>query len=390
MGRRPSGEGSVYQRSDGRWVASLMHEGRRYTAYARTEREAKGKLRTLREKAYLSARSARTMGRHTLAELLDTWLTTDPSLRENTVLRYRQSLALHILPALGDMRLDKITPERIQAVYVGLTPAQIDRMHRTLHRAFEIAIRWRWVNENPCKRVTRPRYEPKRRPMWSADDLQTFLAGIEGYWYAPLFVLLVSTGLRIGEALALTWENAGLGVAINVNGTLYRMEGESRVGQPKTARARRTVLLPPMAVAALQAQRRQQDSWREAVRNQWTESGFVFTNATGEPLQHGTVLKSLHSACRRLGIPDITPHFLRHLHASLLLHENVPIPAISARLGHANPGITMEIYAHELPGQDHLAADAIERFLQLPRLSTLPNRDHAQANDEQKDDEQNG
>jgi integrase len=149
---------------------------------------------------------------------------------------------------------------------------------------------------------------------------------------------------------------------VTVTGTLQRLDGAPVVTTPKTPSAARTIVLPAVASDALKRQKAQQDAWRETTGWQ-QDSGFVFTGETGQPLHHSTVQHALKRECARLGLSPITPHGLRHLHASLLLHEGVPVPAVSARLGHANPNVTMQIYAHALAGQDAQAALAIGRAL---------------------------
>ena len=104
----------------------------------------------------------------------------------------------------------------------------------------------------------------------------------------------------------------------------------------------------------------------EAAGDSWADTPFIFTGKTGKPLHRCVPEAALRRLCDRLSLPRITPHGLRHLHASLLIAEGVPITAVSARLGHANPQITLKIYAHALPGQDRMAAEAIGRALVDP------------------------
>jgi integrase len=189
------------------------------------------------------------------------------------------------------------------------------------------------------------------------------LEGTADHWLNPLWVLLLGTGCRLGEALALRSDGVGLGVAITVDGTLHRPDGGWIVGEPKTPSVVRTVLLPVAVTDALQRQKTQQDAWQEAAGNGWQGDGFVFTGETGKPLFHSTVQHAMKRECARLGLPHVTPHGLRHLHASLLLDEGLSVTTVSARLGHANPQITLTTYAHALAGQDGQAAQAIGRVL---------------------------
>lgn len=359
---RTYGEGSITRRKDGRWQASIQVEGKRRTAYCKTEKEARAALFELRKQAAQVRAVQAEHGRRTLAQLVDAWLAGAPGIRPTTAAVYRKFLTLYAYPTLGAERLERITPDRLQRLYASLTPAVADKIHRILHRAFAVAVLWRWLAENPCDRALRPSYRAKERALWSEAQAQAFISALEGYWLGPLFVLLLSTGLRLGEALALRWEDAGLGVAVTVQGTLQHLQGQPVINAPKTASGRRTLMLPPVAISALQRQKQQQAGWRAAAEA-WADTPFVFSGKTGQPLPHRTPEAALRALCQRLGLPVITPHGLRHLHASLLIAQGVPVTAVSARLGHANPQITLSLYAHALPGQDRQAAEAIGRAL---------------------------
>jgi integrase len=210
---------------------------------------------------------------------------------------------------------------------------------------------------NPCDRVLKPAYQSNRPNLWTRSESDIFL---EATAVHPLWVLLLGTGCRLGEALALRWDNVKLGLAVTVDET---MDGEWIIGKPKTAGAERTVMLPATVTDALQHQKTRQATWQEAAGPDWQENAFVFTGKTGKPLHRSAPAHALKRECEHLGLPPMTPHGLRHLHASLLLDEGVPITAVSARLGHANPQITIKFFAHSLAGQDRRAADAIGEVL---------------------------
>lgn len=359
MSKKSHGEGTIVQRRDGRWQASLRVNGTRPTVYGKSEREVRAKLRALQRQADTAGVPA--AGRRTVGDLLDAWLSSASNLKPSTVARYRDFYDTYARAPLGEVRVDKVTPDALQRLYANLTPSVADRVHRLLHRAFAVAVLWGWLPSNPADRVLKPAYKASRPALWTRAELGTFLEGTDGHWLQPLWVLLLGTGCRLGEALGLAWADVGLGVAVNVTGTLHRLDGAPVVGEPKTPSAVRTVMVPPEVTDALQRQKTQQDAWREA--DGWQDTGFVFTGRTGQPLRHSTVQHALKRQCERLGLPPVTPHGLRHLHASLLLAAGLPVPAVSARLGHANPAITMKVYAHALAGQDAQAAQAIGRAL---------------------------
>jgi integrase len=372
--KRSNGEGNVTRRKDGRWQASLRVGNTRKTAYAKTEKEARAALFELRQQAAKAREAQAEPGRHTLAELAEAWLSSAPGLRSTTRASYRDFLTRYAFPTLGKERLERITPDRLQRLYASLKPSVAEKLHRILHRAFAVAVLWRWLTDNPCDRALRPAYRPKERQLWSGEQAQAFLCELESHWLGPLFTILLTTGLRLGEALALRWEDVGLGVALSVRGTLHHTDGQPVINEPKTASGRRTVLLPPVAIAALKRQRAQQEDWRSAA-DTWADTSFVFTGKTGQPLHRCTPEAALRRLCVRLNLPAVTPHGLRHLHASLLLHEGLPVTAVSARMGHANPQITLRLYAHALPGQDAQAAEAINRALAIvPARAEMPGR----------------
>lgn len=316
MPKKTHGEGTVFRRRDGRWQAALQVHGARRTVYGKSEREVRDKLRDLQRRAAGDG-ALPTPGRRTVADLVGAWLAGAPDLKPTTAAQYRWFFDKYARPALGDVRLEKVTPDHLQRLYASLTPAVGQRVHVILHRAFDVAVLWRWLASNPADRVLRPVPKPKSRVLWTRAELQTFLDGTANHWLHPLWLLLLGT-----------------------------------------------VLLPPAVIDALQRQKAQQDAWREAAGARWRDSDFVFTSARrGAPLRHDVVQAALKRECARLGLPAVTPHGLRHLHASLLLNEGLPVTAVSARLGHANPAITLKVYAHALAGQDAQAAISIGRAL---------------------------
>lgn len=363
MARRSPGEGSIYQRQDGTWVASLQVDGRRRAVYGSTRKEAADKLASLKGKGG----PLPDPGKRTLSDLLDAFIEASaPNWKPRTLSHYQGVADTYIRPALGKVRLSRLSPDRLQLLYAAL---QSEGKHRTaqqvhalLHRAFRLAVLWRWVAENPADRVLRPAYKAQRREVWTSSELPAFLEGTQGHWLQPLWTLLVCTGCRLGEALALEWTDvAGNSIAITKTGQHIR--GQWTVTAPKTKAGTRTISLPPEGVAALKRQRVQQLEWRLRAGPDWTDTGLVFCGRAGKPLHSSTVAHALKRECERLGLPPLSPHGLRHLHASLLLREGLPLPEVSRRLGHAHSGITASVYSHALAGDDRAATAAIGRAL---------------------------
>ena len=165
----------------------------------------------------------------------------------------------------------------------------------------------------------------------------------ERYW--PLWVLIVTTGLRVSEALGLAWSDVDLEAAsVRVAHQLARVNGEWVRSEPKTRRSRRTVALIPIAVEALREQRVRQD--RERADHPRPIDSLVFTTPVGAPIHSTNILPAWYATLKRLGLPRVTTHDLRHSAATMMLAAGVPLPVIADVLGHSTMRVTADLYAH--------------------------------------------
>ncbi len=351
--RRSPGEGSITRRKDGRWQASLQVDGVRKTVYGKTRQECAAKLDTLKRQA-AKAGTLPDPGRRTLNDLLDVWLEAKrPNLKPRTLADYRDICARYLRPTLGRLPIARVSPERVSRLLAALQAqghrrtAQLVRV--VLRQALALAVRWGWIGNNPCDRVDTPRYRPERKQVWTPEQLRQFLAGTTTHRLYPLWLLAVTSGCRLGELLALEWGDVDLGAGtVSITKSRQRVNGRWVTTEPKTKAGVRTIALPPEAIAALHRQAEYRLSHGGGAR--------VF------PIAPVTVGRALRAECQRLGLPVLTMHALRHLHASLLLAEGLPLPEVSRRLGHASPAITMAIYSHAIR-DDSAAVEAIERAL---------------------------
>ncbi len=368
MPRRPDHSGTIVRRTDGRYQGSIQVNGTRKTVYGKSEREVLRKLDALKVQA-TTLGGLPNPGRRTVADLLDAWLeAVTPTLKPATAWDYRFHCAHSIVPVIGRISLARLEPLHLQHLCTSLqasgnrrTPAKV---HTILRRALSLAVRWGWLAANPAERVLPPSYRAPRRELWDESEIHTFLSGTQNHWLFPLWLFLLGTGCRIGEALGLAWQSVDLArgqVRIERNGQW--LQGEWIVGEPKTKAGRRVLSLPPLAVAALRKQRAQQAAWRLQAGQDWQASDLVFTGELGKPLHRSVPVHALQRACNRLGLPIITTHDLRHIHASVLLKPGLSLPAVAQRLGHSNPTITLGVYAHVLGGEDKRAAEAIGKAL---------------------------
>jgi integrase len=354
MARKSNGEGSISQRRNGAWQASLQVNGKRKVVYGKTRQEVSRKLASLQHTATATGQLP-DAGRKTVADLLTHWLDTiRPTLRPRTIADYGQTARLYVLPALGALRLSRLTPDALQSLYTDLQARGLQRAahkaHAVLHRACKLAVLWGWLATNPTERVIPPRYAPERQEVWSAWELNAFLQGAREHRLCPLWILAVVTGCRLGELLALEWGDVQ-GAALHIRRNVQRIGGENVIGQPKTRAGTRIIGLPQEGMLAIEAQRARR------------VSDLVFSTETGAPLSGSAVGHALLLVCRRLGVPAVGMHGLRHLSASMMLQEGVSVPLVAQRLGHATPAITMRVYAHAIGQGDKTAAAAIGRAM---------------------------
>jgi len=359
---RTPGEGSISQRPNGTWQISLQVNGRRKTLYAKTKREARAKLLAMQKQLAVNG-TLPDPGRRTVSDLLSVWLETSAgSLKPGTLADY-EKVCQYVRPVIGNVRLSKLEPVHLQRLYPTLPGERLpSKVHSVLHRALHLAVLWGWLPHNPADRVLPPSYRPQRRAVWTVEQLAVFLEGTREHWLHPLFVILITTGCRLGEALALKWADVD-GNVITIKRSLHYVKGQFVEQAPKTRAGERTVVLPEDGATALKRQRVQQNEWRLGAGDRWQATGYVFTNREGRPLYQWHVQHTMADYCKRLGLPPLSPHGLRHAHASLLLSQGLPLTDVSARLGHANPSITASVYAHALPGRAAEAARVMESVL---------------------------
>jgi integrase len=232
----------------------------------------------------------------------------------------------------------------------GMDPATANRIRATLRRALGQALDWGLVRENVVKRTKAARERPFHAQPLTADQAREFLAATSEDRLFPLWALALGTGVRQGEALALTWPDVDLeaGTA-TIEKTLQRPRDGSggwRLEPPKSSRARRTVSLPAFVVTALRAHRPSQGREKLARGGDWAEGDFVFTTTRGTPLDGPNVTHQLQRALADAGLPRQRFHDLRHAAASLLLAQGADLRTVMEVLGHSSITLTANTYAH--------------------------------------------
>lgn len=372
-GRRANREGSITRRTDGRWEARLtLADGRRKSFYGKTRNEVQRKLAQAQHD--IISGLPIVADNQTLAQYLDSWLeTAKHRLKASAYRRYRTNLQYHILPALGRTRLSKLTAQQVQIFYTeklstGLSASTVLNLHTVLHSALKEAVQLGLVQRNVTDMVQKPRRRRTKTVTLTESQVQTFLSTIRGDRFEALYVLALSTGMREGELLGLSWGDIDLARAtLEITVSLQESDGPVRrvLDEPKTPHSRRRISLSKTAVHALLRHRERQERERDRGRELRDPSfDLVFPNLLGRPLHPSYLLrKRFRPLLKKSGLPSIRFHDLRHTAATLLLRRGVNPKIVSEMLGHANISITLDIYSHVTPDMQQAAAVIMDDVL---------------------------
>ena len=366
--RRSYGSGSVYRAADGRWRGATTVTDPATGARVRrvvsgaTATDTRQKLDRLRAVAIPST----TM--HT-ADWLAAWLPTTRLRLAPATFRSYAAAARAIGPLIGDVPLGSLTPtdvERMTAAMIaaGNAASTAANNRKILRVALRQAIRDGLVVRNVAAEARPPRTVPYQSRTLTAPEARRLIAATVDDELGALWAVLVSTGLRQGEALGLAWRDVTADT-LTVRQALARgWDGRPTLGVPKSDRSRRTIALPAVARDALERQRARQEAARDTAGSAWQDrAGLVFTDALGRPWNGRLITPALHVALARAGLPEIRCHDLRHTCATLQLAAGVPLATISRMLGHSSLAITANVYAAVTPDLRREAADAMDRAL---------------------------
>ncbi|MGO9457067.1 MAG: tyrosine-type recombinase/integrase [Acidimicrobiales bacterium] len=376
-----NGEGGLYKRSDGRWFGAVLvgYDGtgrpRRKTVSARTKDEARRKLSDLQRQ--IDTGYIPPTRRETVAQLLSRWdsdvLSTQvkPLAREN----YRAVAERHIVPTLGRTQVSNLTVADVQhllaAKLVGtlegsrpLSVSTVRRIRSVLAQALNECVVEGTLSRNVAALTKPPKSERAEGRTLTPDQARALLAAMDDHRLGALFALMLSTGLRRGEALGLRWADIDLsrGIVV-VRRQLQRVSGELVTNDVKTSKSRRAVNVAPPVVKLLEAHKVAQAKDRLACRDAWQETEYVFTTQLGTPLDPRNIHRDFQTICIKAGVGKWHPHELRHSAASLMLSAGVPLQVVSDVLGHSSIRMTADVYGHILQPQREDAASALAGVL---------------------------
>lgn len=373
---RPRGQ--MISRGDSKWLLRVFvgrdADGRkRYVSKTVTGTTAQARQALTRMLHELDSKSFVPPTRLTLADWVEEWYKSKAKVSARTLNSYRRQLELYILPHLGRIRLCEITPLNVQDTINklrerDLSPRTIEYAFTVLHQALEKAVKLGLLARNPTAETELPPRTPRPFTILSPGQMVQLLESERGKPLCPLWLLLLDTGLRPGEALALKWSDLN-DDTLRIQRVLVRKSSGSYQVVEQNAKTRaslRAVTLSKSVVEALRAHRRQQVEEMLGYGARYERNDFIFATRFGSFLDPNNVRNRWKCALKRAGLPtNVRLYDTRHSHATALLNDgNVNLAWVSARLGHTSVKTTEAVYARVLPEAHRQMADTMEQILQ--------------------------
>lgn len=375
---RGSGEGSIYQRSDKRWVGAVslgyytdkkgVVKRRRKVIYGDTRKEVSEKLTILLME---TQHGTFVSDQQTVTQYLRYWLdkVKRPRLRESTYQMYKYRVEHYMLPHIGQYELAKLNAQHIQLMVQalideGLSAGSLRIVRAILQTAFRHAVGIELISRNPLAMVEMPPLKQYHANILQPDEARQLLDAVRGDRLEALYTVALALGLRRGEIAALRWEDVDLVTGdLRVRRTMVRITGKVISMPPKTEKGIRRITMPGVVVAALRQHQFQQENERRLAGSAWADHGLVFTTPHGTAVLLEKFGVMLQGHLERAGLKRRRFHDLRHSCASFLLAQGVPPKVVQEIMGHSSIQITLDTYGHLLPGARRDAADKMDDLL---------------------------
>jgi integrase len=390
--KRGNSEGSIYRMTDGRWRAAVTvgfdADGKqiRKIFTKPTRHEVQDELtKALREQQLgLPIVSEK----QTTAKFLDHWLeqVVKSRVRPKTLRTYSDLVKKHISPAIGDVPLGKLSPQKVREflnakLESGLSPRTVKHLLVTLRGALGVAVKDGQIPRNVAALVDPPRAPRPQVQAFAPDEARAFLDAVRGDRLEAVYTVAVAVGMRQGEILGLKWTDVNLETGmLTVRAALQRVDRKLIQVEPKSTTSRRPVNLPSACLNALTRHKAKQDEERAWAGSRWQETGYVFTTRVGTPMDARDLLRGYYRITRpktkpgqepvKLPFPSIRFHDLRHSTATILLAQGVPARYITELLGHSQVSFTMQTYAHALPEVQRSVATKMDEILNPKPVAT--------------------
>jgi integrase len=308
-----------------------------------------------------------------LGEFLEEWIgVAKMRLRHSTYSGYRTQIRRHIVPSLGNRRLDELTPQDLNALYArlladgrcdgkgGLSRRTVQYTHTILKAALSDAVRWDLISKNPADGADPPTVRTPEMKTWSADEVRSFLARVRKDRLYAMWLMFATCGMRRGEVLGLKWTDVDLDSRrARIRQTYVAIGHLTYWSEPKTKKSRRQIVLPVPVVEELKVWRRLQGAEKAYWEQEWKGSDVVFTQPRGEPVHPNGITRLFARISKEAGLPHLRLHDLRHTFATLAVQAGVHVKVVSEMLGHSSITVTLDTYSHVLPVLHEEAMDLL-------------------------------
>jgi len=380
MAKRANNEGSINKRNDGRWegkiIVGIKSDGKpdRKSVYGKTQKEVKEKLEALKSHLRLGTYAAPSS--ITVKQWLSIWVNdyAQVATRTSTYKKYFSLIKSHIIPAIGNIRLQDLKTNVIQNLFAtllksgnlrtkkGLSPSTVAEIHLILNQACAQAIANNLINKNPVTATKKPSRNHHEINPYTKEELDLFLDAAKDHRLYPAFLLEAHTGLRRSELLGLKWKDLDF-----IKGTVTivranKVDTKSDM-QTKTKSGNRTIVIAKKTLPVLAEHKRQQDMLQKQLGDAYINEEFIFCQQNGKRSCPRSFSRSFNQLLRKRQLRKIRFHDLRHTHATLLLAKGIPVDLVSKQLGHASIRITLENYSHILPGMQEQIAELLDNIL---------------------------
>ena len=377
--RRPQGDGTIRKRSDGRWEARIIighkNDGSPMykSAFAKTQKSALKQLHQLLD-LYRDVDLTEEC-RMTLGEWMDKWMDEYMifTIKENTIKGYRSQIDHQIKPFIGHKQLASLTTADIQKFYNKikkegrvhphpihghvLSDSMVRKIHMMLHEAMEVAVRERYIVRNPTDNTTIPKKTTTEKQVLDDSQLNRFLEAIQGepYWH-DFFYVEVMTGLRRGEICGIKWSDIDFneGTLCIKRSVSTKEGGGVSIGETKTDAGVRTIIMPPSVATLLWKKR------SDAI-NEWV---FPHYTNPSDPLHPSSAYKKLKTLLKRLELPLLRFHYLRHTFATQATDGGVDPKTLAGILGHTDASFTLDTYTHVTSDMQRGASAIVNNMMQ--------------------------